>query len=183
MHGSKAPQLDLTQGLALVEYLSAGNTLAESMGQSVESLEALYAIGFTWYNQAKYDEAKRVFAHLMTANHVDRRFSNGFAACLHMQRDHAEAIRFYTIASILDLTDPEPPMHIAECHLALGDRTQARNSINYGLTQARAHKEHQRFVARLESMLGFLDGAPAGAGTAAASTVTMNERQPTGETR
>lgn len=160
MYATEALMPDMAQGLALIDYLSAGNTLAESMGQSVESLEALYAIGFTLYDQAKYDEAKRVFAHLMTANHVDRRFSNGFAACLHMQRDHAEAIRFYTIASILDLTDPEPPMHIAECYLALGDRAQARNSVNYGLTQARAHKEHQRFVARLEAMLGFLDGAP-----------------------
>lgn len=155
------PLPDAAQGLALIEYLGSGHTLAASMGQTVGSLEALYHLGYTLFEQAKYKESMRVFAYLMTANHMDRRFFNGFAACLHMQGNHRDAIKYYGVASILDLTDPEPPMHMAECHLALGDRAEARNSIAYGLSQARAHENHHGFVPRLEAMLEFMDGAAA----------------------
>jgi hypothetical protein len=61
------------------------------------------------------------------------------------------------MASILDLTDPEPVMHCAECQLALGRRDQARANLEYALVQARAHEARHGFVPRLEAMLAFLE--------------------------
>jgi type III secretion system low calcium response chaperone LcrH/SycD len=154
------------QAVELLQYLLSGNTLNAALGQSAESEEALYGVGYTFYNQAKYKEAMRIFAYLLTTNHLDRRYYQGFAACLQMQRRHADALKYFGIASMLDLTDPEPVMHSAECYLALGDRAQARLSLEYALTQARGHVTHGRFVDRLEAMLSFLDNLPAEEGNA-----------------
>jgi type III secretion system low calcium response chaperone LcrH/SycD len=149
----------IAQGLALLDYLMSGRTLGEAMGCSLQSQETLYHVAYTFYNQAKYPEAMRVFAYLLAANHLDRRFFKGFAACLHMQRRHEEALKYYGAASMLDLTDPEPAMHSAECHLALGGIEQARASLDYAMSQARADDKHRAFIPRLEAMLAFLDGA------------------------
>jgi type III secretion system low calcium response chaperone LcrH/SycD len=154
---SPAQSISIAQGFALYEYLSCGETLAEALGCSVKTQEGLYYLAYTFYNQAKYDDAMRVFAYLMTANHVDRRYHSGFGACLHMQQRYREALRHYAAASMLDLTDPGPVMHSAECYLALGDKAQARSSLAYALAQARAHERHHGFVPRLEAMLAFID--------------------------
>jgi type III secretion system low calcium response chaperone LcrH/SycD len=149
----------IAQGLVLLDYLMSGRTLGEAMGCSLQSQETLYHVAYTFYSQAKYPEAMRVFAFLLAANHMDRRFFNGFAACLHMQRRHEDALKYYGAASVLDLTDPEPAMHSAECHLALGNIEQARTSLDYALCQARADEKHHAIIARLEAMLAFLNGA------------------------
>jgi len=145
------------QSVALVDFLKSGQTLGAAMGCSLEMQEVMYYRGHTLYGSARYDEAMRVFAYLMAANHLDRRYYIGFAACLHMQKRYQEAIKYYGVASVLMLTDPEPVMHIAECHLALDDREQARTSLDYALTQARAHEAHHGFVPRLEAMQAFLN--------------------------
>jgi hypothetical protein len=76
-----------------------------------------------------------------------------------MMREYREALKFYGAASMLDLTDPRPPMHSAECHLALGEYSRAHACIDYALAQARAHQQerHRALVPRLEAMLTFLE--------------------------
>lgn len=162
MEDTVPPLPTIAQGAALLEYLMSGQTMEGAVGRSVKSQEAAYHLAYTFYTQAKYAEAMRIFAFLLTSNHADRRFHNGFAACLQMQGRHQDAMKYYGIASMLDLTDPEPPLHTAECHLALGNRAEARQSLDYALTQARAHAHHRGFVERIEALLSFLDRAEAG---------------------
>ena len=150
----------LEQAAALAELLMSGHTLSGLLGQSEESQEALYSLGYTFYNQGKYPEAMRLFAYLLTHNHLDRRYYNGFAACLQVQKRYAEALKYYGIASLLDMTDPAAPLHMAECHLSLQDAAQARQSLEFALPQARASERHSALVPRIEAMLAFLAGGP-----------------------
>jgi type III secretion system low calcium response chaperone LcrH/SycD len=157
--GTDTPSIE--QGAALLQYLMSGQTLSTVLGHSLKAQEALYHLAYTLYGQAKYEEAMRMFAYLLTLNHVDRRFFSGLAACLQMQRRYQDALKYHGMASMLDLTDPEPVIHSAECHLALGDRAQARTALAYALDQARGHAVHHAFVPRLEAMRTFLDNEPA----------------------
>jgi len=163
MSSNEAPLPPGSTGSAVIDLLMSGQTLNTAFGHSLESQEKLYYLAYMFYSQAKYMEAMRLFGYLLTTNHADRRYYSGLAACLHMQKRHHDALKYYGIASILDLTDPEPVMRSAECYLALGDRPTARLSIDYALTQARAHERHHQFVARLEAMLTFVDAEPAAA--------------------
>jgi type III secretion system low calcium response chaperone LcrH/SycD len=161
MQSSDTSTLDIPQAAALLQHMMSGQTLAPTVGHTPDTLEALYSLAYNLYSQAKYEEAMGIFSFLLTANHFDRRFFSGFAACLHMQRRYQDALKYYGIASTLDLTDPEPVMQSAQCYLALGNRAMARMSIDYGLIQARAHAHHRSHVSRLEAMLAFLDNEPA----------------------
>lgn len=156
MNEADSTEALLQEGLALLGSMFHGQPLGPMMGISVESQEVIYAAAYNAFKQAKYPEAMQAFSLLMTADHLDRRYHSGFAACLRMQKKHAEALKYYGVASILDLTDPEPVIRMAECHLALGDLEQARTALNYGLAQARAHEAHRGHVPRFEAMLGFL---------------------------
>lgn len=157
MNEEDISQSFLEQGAQLLGQMAHGQTLGPMMGVSVPAQEALYALAYTAYTQARYAEAMQAFSFLMTADHFDRRYFSGYAACLRAQKRHGEALKHYGVASMLDLTDPEPVMRMAECHLALGERVQARTALDYALVQARAHEAHRSYAPRLEAMLAFLD--------------------------
>lgn len=145
----------------MLNHVMAGNTLGPLMGHSVKSQETLYYAAYVFYNQARYIDAMRIFTHLLIIDHLDRRYHNGLAACHQMQRRYEDALKYYGIASMFDLTDPEPVIHMAECHLALGHRADARTSLEYALAQARGNDVHHDFTGRIEAMLAFLDSEPA----------------------
>jgi type III secretion system low calcium response chaperone LcrH/SycD len=145
---------------AVLAHLDSGQTMSTAMGLSVKSQETLYSMAHMIYSQGKFEEAAPVFAFLVAANHLDRRFLNGAAACMHMLRRYPEALKYYVFSSLQDLTDPEPVMHSAECQLALGDRAAARQSLDYALAQARGVAAHSELAARMEAMLSFLDASP-----------------------
>src|SRR4051794_10997686 len=92
---------DLEQVGELLEQLMSAKTLGTGWGTKVKTQETIYRLGYNLYEQAKYEDAMRIFAFLMTANHLDRRFYLGFAACMHMQQRHQDALKYYGMASML----------------------------------------------------------------------------------
>jgi type III secretion system low calcium response chaperone LcrH/SycD len=148
---------------ALIDYLAKGHTLGPLLGNSREAQEALYTVAYRLYRQAKYESAERLFAFLMVNDHLDRRHYLAYAACAQMQQDHQRALRYYSMAHMLDKTDPRPLMHMCECFMVLGDFAKARTLLTFGLIQARYHAEHHAHVPRLEALLASLDRAEAAA--------------------
>jgi type III secretion system low calcium response chaperone LcrH/SycD len=164
------------QVTGLLEQMLAGQTLGGLMGLSVEEQSARYALAVTFYRQGKYPEAMKLFGSLLLADHFDRRYYMGFAACMQMQQRHADALKYYSVASALDLTDPMAVMHCAQCHLAIGDQAQAKKALGYALTQARGHERHRHHVPRLEAMAALL--ANGAAAPAADTPNTPNPKEP-----
>ena len=159
-------------GARLHDYLMAGHPLGPLLGSSIESREALYRLGYRLYGQAKYEDAQRLFAILLMHNHYERRYYLAYGACTQMLKRHADALRYYSVAAQLDLTDPQPAIHMAECFLALGQRKDARGCLDHGLVQARYHEEHRRHVPRLEALLALLDRAEQAPGEPAEMSAT-----------
>lgn len=154
----------------LMAYFRRGHTLGTLLGVSRQSQEQLYLLAHRLYGQAKYGEAGHIFGLLVTANHLDRRFALGSAACARMERRHNDAIGYYGMAFLLDMTDPEPPIYMAEHLLALGERAKARQMLDHGLVQARHHARHRAHVPRLQALLALLGAPPDGAPGAAPPT-------------
>lgn len=146
---------------ALIDYLGKGRTLGPLLGNSRESQEALYTVAYRLYGQGKYESAERLFAFLLLNNHLDRRHYLGYAACAQMQRQHERALRYYSMAHVLDKTDPRPLMHMGECLIASGEFAKANTVLSFGLIQARHHAEHRAHVARLQALLASLERAQA----------------------
>ena len=146
-----------------VEFLGLGGTLAQAQDHDETYLESLYSVGHNLYSNTQYLDAKMIFGYLSLQNHREPRYMNAYASSLQMLGDFKEAIKFYSIASLIDIEDPLPTFYTAECMLALDYVTEAREALGFVLEQCDA-PEHAELKVRAEAMLALVNAArPAGA--------------------
>jgi type III secretion system low calcium response chaperone LcrH/SycD len=113
----------------LIKNIQEGYSIAAAMGFSKEQLEAVYATGYQFFNQGKYEKAMKLFGFLLIHEQSDRRFFIAFGTCLQLLSSHDEAIKYLGIASVWEPSDPGPAVQIAECLLALSRSSEARDLL------------------------------------------------------
>ncbi len=146
---------DLAQEIA--DFLFAGGTVADVYGLGEEQLEAVYALGYSLYNQGRWAQALQVFSFLTFHAHLDRRFHVARASCLQMLRRHDEALKAYLLAHLLDVSDPAVALHVAECLIALRRRSEARTALETAAVlagEAAAFAPLRGRVAALSELIG-----------------------------
>ena len=143
----------------IAELLSQGGTLGSVFDYEDADYEVLYALGHSLYAQARYLDAMRVFGYLVMCNHMEKRFMNAFASSLQMLGNHKDAIKYYSLASVMDMGDPLPTFHTAECMVSLGMREEAREALGYVLRQSGA-PQYAELKQRAQAMLDLLSGTP-----------------------
>ena len=74
------------------------------------------------------------------------------------RKDFQRAIASYGYSSFLDLENPKPQFHAAECYLALGDKANAASAImaleQYCPTGTDIGREYRAKAAELRKMIG-----------------------------
>lgn len=153
-----SPSAAQNLGDQIADLLSNGGTLGSVFDYSDADYEVLYALGHSLYAQARYQEAMRVFGYLVMHNHMEKRFMEAFASSLQMLKSYKEAVKYYSLASVMDMSDPLPTFHTAECMVALGWRDEAREALGYVLNQSSA-PEYAELKQRAQAMLDLLSGA------------------------
>ena len=113
----------------LQAHFRQGGTLGDLQGFEDKDYEAIYAVGHGLYMQGKNEEAAKVFGFLMMHNPYDRRFPIAMGAAQQMLGKFADAIGFYALGIVLDMNDPVPLFHTAECLAASGERDDAREAF------------------------------------------------------
>lgn len=142
----------------VVAHISKGGTLGELRGLTPQHYEAMYFIGHNLYGQSKFKEAATVFAFLAMNNPYDRRFAQALGSCKQMLGEYAQAITWYSASSILDMTDPVPTFHTAECLAAMGQLEDARDALDMVVKHCRTAK-HDALKARANAMLEIVQNA------------------------
>lgn len=147
--------------------LMEGATLADVRGYTEEELEAVYHFAHNAYQQRKYDEARRLFQFLVHNDHAESRFWMGLAASCQLSGSHEQAVTAYSMAAVLDATNPRPALHAGECYLALGDMKNARKAFDAveficGLPSASAHADLRKRAAALAVALEQANPQPVG---------------------
>lgn len=142
------------------ELLAQGATLGWIQNYDEADYEALYALGHNLYSQARYQDAVRIFGFLVLQNHLEPRYMNAYASSLQMVGNYLEAIKSYSIASLMDMEDPLPTFHTAECMLALNMVTEAREALGFVISQCKA-PQYAPLQARAEAMLALLQSPTA----------------------
>lgn len=107
------------------QFIEQGAVLADARGLTEEHMNAVYALAHNLYQHGEYDRAETLFQFLCYYNHLERKYPMGLAACRHMQRNYSGAVEAYAVAALLDVDDPRPQFHAAECFLARGDAAMA----------------------------------------------------------
>lgn len=143
----------------LIGLWKAGGTLAQALGLGDEECEALYAYGYTLYAQAKYEDAFKIFARLVTFDHMDSRYQMALASAMQMTRRYEAALQQYVIVTVMRVDDPAPVFHCAECLIALGRPEEARASLELVAETLCGAGRHDAIKARAEALLGTLQAA------------------------
>ena len=141
----------------VMELFGNGGTLKDVGGYTEREFEALYAMGYNLYNQAKYGDALLVFGFLLMHDQFGRKYYKAMGSCQQMLKRYEDAIRNYSMASLLDLQDPEPTFHTAECMVALGMVQEAREALDMVERQTRDKPERKAMHDRAEAMLKLLE--------------------------
>ena len=110
-------------------FVDEGATMKELKGISNAELEAVYSLAFGYYQTGKYDEASKLFQFLVLFDHLNAKYWMGMGAVQQVKKDYKGAIASYAYASFLDLENPKPQLHAAECYFALGDKTNAMSAL------------------------------------------------------
>lgn len=154
----------------IAQLLAAGGTLGSIYDYSGHDCEVMYTLGHGLYSQGRFADAVKVFGFLAMHNHLERRYMNAFAASLQMTGSHEEAIKCYTLASVMDPTDPAPTFHTCECLIALGMKDNAIEGLELVIAQSRSDAQAP-LRDRARALLALLqDPAPATTHTPGEST-------------
>ena len=104
-------------------------TMRELKGITKAEMEAVYSVGFNMYRTGRYDDAEKIFRFLVLFDHLEPKYWLGVGAVQQVRKDYQGAIASYGYSSFLDLSNPKPQLHAAECFLALGDKVNAASSL------------------------------------------------------
>ncbi len=139
-------------------FVNDYTTLGELKGISHEELEAVYSLGFTQYRTGRYEDASKLFQFLVLFDHLNPKYWLALGAVQQVAKDYQGAIASYGYASFLDLENPKPQLHAAECFLALGDRQNAASALmaleQYCPTDTDTGREYRAKAAALRKQIG-----------------------------
>ncbi len=147
---------EMNQALGeMVTLLAGGGTLGDLRGLTEGHYEAIYSAGYAQYNAGRYEQAEKVFQFLTINNPYDRRFPMALGSVKQVKGDYREAIGYYGMASVLDMMDPIPLFHSAECLAALGQVNDAIEALGFVIRNANK-PETAQYKQRAEAMVGIL---------------------------
>ncbi|EGR3405478.1 CesD/SycD/LcrH family type III secretion system chaperone [Vibrio parahaemolyticus] len=144
------------QAEELLSFLEEGGTLKMLHDVSADTIEHIYAVGYNFFQSGKIEQATKVFQLLSMLDHYQARFFIGLGAARQELGEYLQAIDAYSYAALVDINDPRPPFHSAECHLKLEQLTEAESGF-YSAKEMSAGKSqyadlHQRAGIMLEAV-------------------------------
>lgn len=137
----------------VLKLWTSGHTLAEGMGISEREREALYVLGYSFYERGLYNEAFKIFARLVSLDHLESRYLMALGSAMQMTRRYEAALQQYMVVTLMRLDDPVPVFHSAECLLALGRPAEAVESLKLAIESLCRAGEHDEIRNRAELLL------------------------------
>ena len=133
-------------------------TLKQAKGVTNGELEAVYSLAFGYYRTGKYDEALKLFQFLVLFDHLNAKFWFGLGATQQAIKDYQGAVASYGYCSFLNLENPKPQFHAAECFLAIGDKRNAASALEalneYCPANTDVGREYRAKAAKLREVVG-----------------------------
>ena len=140
------------------KLIETGSTLKQLKGVSNSELEAVYSLAFGYYRTGKYEEASKLFQFLVMFDHLNAKFWFGMGAVQQAMKDYQSAASSYGYCSFLNLENPKPQLHAAECFLALGDKRNAASCLEalneYCPKDTDIGREYRAKAENLRKMIG-----------------------------
>ncbi|MBR4675188.1 MAG: SycD/LcrH family type III secretion system chaperone [Victivallales bacterium] len=132
-------------------------TVRELKGITDAEMEAIYSMGYSFYNTGRYDDAEKVFRFLVLFDHLEPKYWTGLGAAQQVKKLYGDAITSYGYASFLDLDNPKPQYFAAQCFLALGDKDNALSALaaleKFCSNDSELGREYRTKAAELKALI------------------------------
>jgi|GEM_PF-714920 len=128
--------------------MKIGMNPQEATGLDPQFLESLYAQAYHLYNTGKYIDAAHIFRTLILMNSMEFKYVLGLAACHHLLKEYENAVKIYTICSVLDPQDPLPYYHSSDCYIQQQDFVSALICLEMTLKMAGKRAEFAKIKER-----------------------------------
>lgn len=142
---------------AAKKVFNDGATLGELKGITVNELDAVYQMGYGFYQTGRYDDADKVFRFLVLFDHLEPKYWTGLGAVQQVKKLYGDAVTSYGYASFLDLDNPKPQYFAAQCFLALGDKDNALSALAaleaYSPKESELGREYRAKAAELKALI------------------------------
>lgn len=115
--------------LEAAQSLLNGEPLKMAKGIDDAQLNAVYSLGFSYYQTGRYDEALKLFKFLVLMDHLCQKYWTALGSAHQMLKNYDDAIKAFAQAALLDLNNPKPMYYAALCHLAKGDKVSAASAV------------------------------------------------------
>ena len=115
-----------------------------------ENLNALYACGYHYYENGKYESALDVFRFLTKMDVTQMKYWKGLGACFQLLRNYHDALEAYSRAAILNPLDIDLHLNAADCCFATGQIERGHQALDAVEQLANQKEEHEHFLEKLE---------------------------------
>ncbi len=137
-------------------FLSVGGVFKDAHGLSNEEMEAIYSVGYNLYQSGKYKDALNIFKFLCFFDHLEKKYWMGLGAVHQMMGNYERAVESYSYATLLDIEDPRPALHAADCYLILGNKEAAESALNAVIEFSGNDPAKKQFKERAETLLSMV---------------------------
>jgi len=145
-------QLAILRGILEDVYLN-GKNLAEALDLTEQNLEDIYRIAYNNYNASQYLDARNIFTFLTLLNSEEPRYFFGAGAAYQMLKDYPNAIAFYVCCTALDLLNPLPWYHLADCYMNQNQMLDAAVAFNNVLIRTKTNPIYSKIRSRSQIMI------------------------------
>lgn len=119
---------------------------------SPESIEALYEVAYRLYEGGKFEDAEHAFRFLTTIDPLVKKNWMGLGASLQMRKKTAKALEAYSVAAVIDESDPYVSLHAADCFFALDSKEGAFAALEAAEAIAKENNKHHQLLEKIMIM-------------------------------
>jgi type III secretion system low calcium response chaperone LcrH/SycD len=121
-------------------------------GFSPQQQERLYALGYQYYNQARYVDAVDCFTKLTLCNPFVQPYWCALASSQQMQALYTDALHAWGVAVLLQEKNPLPHFHAAECYFSLQEFAEALKALQCAETLLTKNAEDQALLTKISAL-------------------------------
>ena len=113
----------------VIKGLAAGRPMGDVCGIGPDEIEAVYSLGYTYYQVGRLEEAEPMFRFAAMMMPLDPKYGYALASTLQAERKYEAASVAYAALVAVDITNPAVYNGVAECRFAMGDKDGAREAL------------------------------------------------------
>ena len=138
----------------ILEGIVAGKPVYESCGITPDEVEAVYSLGYTYYQVGRLEDAETLFRFVTVMDGFDTKYGYALASTLQAEHKFADAAELYGTLVPIDSTNPAIYSGLAECRVALGDKKGAQAAFEALVKAVKPDTpERKAAVERAERMI------------------------------